>query len=123
MTKENYMALADFQSLWTDKCKPYIKDLHEYKDVYIGAAAASSTIKANAYHHDSITKGRPISISNASNAYIWVILPSTEETAVVMMNGMEVPMTSDGTTTISSKSYKVLKSGNTYTGSFNIFLF
>lgn len=93
-----------------------------YEDVYIGAAAASSTIRTSGYHHDSITRGRPIAISNASSgSYIWVILPASYSPAV-MMGGIEVPMALDSTITISGKSYKIWKSSNTYAGSFNLYL-
>lgn len=120
MTKANYMALDDFQSLWTNKCKPWIQSNHEYKDVYIGAAAASSTVIDDDYYRESVTKDRPIAISNASG-YIWIILPSTYS-PVAMMSGMEIPMTQDGTTTIEEETYKIWKSANTYSGTFNIYL-
>lgn len=120
MTTDNYMALEDFQELWTDKCKPWIQDIHKYKDVYIGAAAASSTVIANAYHHDSITIGKPITISNVSG-YLWIIMPG-DYTPVATMNGIEIPISLDSTTTIDSKTYKVWKSVNGYNGTFNIFL-
>ena len=32
MTQENYMALADVQSLWTEKQKPFIRQTYATKD-------------------------------------------------------------------------------------------
>lgn len=122
MTQDNYMAQADVQYLWTNKIKPAVAAKADvcYSDVYIGVAAQSSAVQVDGNHHDTITRGRPLAFSNASG-YIWLILPSTYS-PVVMMNGMEVPMTQDGTTTVGSVTYKILKSSNAYSGTFNIYL-
>lgn len=121
VTVDNYMALDDIQTLWTNTLKPWIlQNIHSYTDVYIGVAAASSTVIDNAYHHDNISAGRPITFTNASG-YLWIVMPATYS-PVAMMNGIEVPMALDSTTTISSKSYKVWESTNQYSGTFNIYL-
>ena len=93
----------------------------QYSDVYVGAAAAYSSIISNSYHYDSIVRGRPINISNASNDYIWVVLPA-DYSPVVLLSGIEMKISLEGTTTISSKSYKIWKSTNIYTGTFNLYL-
>ena len=105
----------------------YIKDSQAqdalyYKDIYIGAAASSSTIKTSTYHHDSILRGRPIAVDDVTSGdYIWVILPDTYS-PIVIMGGLEVPMSLNGTATIDSKSYKVWRSDNTYVDDFSISL-
>ena len=43
MTKENYMALADFQALWTEKIKPKIPEIAGTAD-YATAATCESII-------------------------------------------------------------------------------
>ena len=93
----------------------------QYSDVYIGAAAAYSSIISSSYHYDSIVRGRPINISNASSDYIWVVLPA-DYSPVVLLSGIEMKISLEGTTTISSKSYKIWKSTNIYTGTFNLYL-
>lgn len=94
----------------------------QYSDVYIGAAAAYSSIISSSYHYDSIVRGRPINISNASNEYIWIVLPA-DYSPVVLLSGTEMKISLEGTTTISSKSYKIWKSTDIFTGTFNLYLF
>lgn len=105
----------------------YIKDIESqealfYKDIYIGAATQSTTIKTSTYHHDVVAKGSLISIT-ADSHKIWLIFPDETEVPKVFMSGMEVPMVLHGTTTIDEETYKVYKSGSPYTGTFNVQLF
>lgn len=105
----------------------YVKDIEAqdalfYKDIYIGAAAQSTTIKTSTYHHDTLIKGSIVSIT-ANSHKIWMIFPETSDLPNVFMSGMEVTMVLHGTTTIDEKSYKVYKSVSPYTGSFNVQLF
>ena len=105
----------------------YIKDVESqealfYKDIYIGAATQSPTIKTEPYHHDIIAKGSLVPIT-ASSQKIWLIFQSTADTPNVFMSGMEVAMVLHGTTTIDDVEYKVYKSESPYTGTFNVQLF
>jgi hypothetical protein len=105
----------------------YIKDVESqealfYKDIYIGAATQSTTIKTATYHHDLIAKGSLVSIT-ANSQKIWLIFQSTAETPNVFMSGMEVAMVLHGTTTIDDVEYKVYKSESPFTGTFNVQLF
>ena len=93
-----------------------------YKDIYIGAATQSPTIKTDPYHYDIITKGSLVSIT-ASSQKIWLIFQSTADTPNVFMSGMEVTMILHGTTTIDDVEYKVYKSESPFTGTFNVQLF
>lgn len=97
------------------------KNLIVYKDVYIGVDAAYTDIVNENYHHDSIVEGTPISFDSVSG-YIWAVLPE-RYTPVVAMSLAEVPMTLDGTITIGDNSYKVWKSEEEQTGTFNLYLF
>lgn len=105
----------------------YIKDTEaqdaiSYTDVYLGAAAASSTIIDDDYYYDVITRCRPITISNAAaGSYVWLVLPAIYS-PVLAVGGVEMPMVLDSTTTIDGKSYKIWKSSNTYSGTFNVYL-
>ena len=105
----------------------YIKDVESqealfYKDIYIGAATQSTTIKTATYHYDLIAKGSLVSIT-ANSQKIWLIFQSTADTPNVFMSGMEVAMVLHGTTTINDVEYKVYKSESPFTGTFNIQLF
>jgi hypothetical protein len=105
----------------------YIKDSEAqealfYKDVYIGAATQSTTIKTDTYHYDTLAKGAPVPIT-AANHKIWLIFQSTMDIPSVYMSGMEVAMVLHGTTTIDDVEYKVYKSSSFYNGTFNIQLF
>ena len=117
MATENYMALADVQNLWTNQMKPAITT---FKDVYVGAGAVYSDVMVAAKHHDSVLKGALISVTASSN-YLWIILPNTYS-PIVQMGGIEVPMTAQSNVTVGEVTYKVLKSSNSYTGTFNITL-
>ena len=105
----------------------YIKDAESqealfYKDIYIGAATQSTTIKTATYHYDLIAKGSLVSIT-ANSQKIWLIFQSTADTPNVFMSGMEVAMVLHGTTTIDEVEYKVYKSESPFTGTFNVQLF
>lgn len=105
----------------------YIKDEESqdalfYKDIYIGAATQSTTIKTATYHHDIIARGSLVSIT-ANSQKIWLIFQSTADVPHVFMSGMEVAMVLHGTTTIDEVEYNVYKSNSPYTGTFNIQLF
>ena len=121
---ENYMALADFQTLWTDEIKPAIpeivEDARSFNDVYIGVGSTYSEVMIAANHHDSVRRCALMSVTASAN-YLWVILPSNY-TPVVKMGGIEVPMTAQSNVTVDEVTYKVLKSSNSYTGTFNIAL-
>ena len=105
----------------------YIKDVESqealfYKDIYIGAATQSTTIKTATYHYDLIAKGSLVSIT-ANSQKIWLIFQSTADTPNVFMSGMEVAMVLHGNTTIDEVEYKVYKSESPFTGTFNVQLF
>ena len=105
----------------------YIKDVESqealfYKDIYIGAATQSTTIKTATHHYDLIAKGSLVSIT-ANSQKIWLIFQSTADTPNVFMSGMEVAMVLHGNTTIDEVEYKVYKSESPFTGTFNVQLF
>lgn len=105
----------------------FIKDTESqealfYKDIYVGAATQSTTIKTSTYHHDMLVKGSLVSIT-ADSQKIWLIFPETNDVPNVFMSGMEVTMILHGTTTIDEAAYKVYKSNSPFTGTFNIQLF
>lgn len=105
----------------------YIKDTeaHDtifYKDIYVGAATQSTTIKTSTYHYDTVAKGSLISVT-ANSQKIWLIFKDGAEMPNIFMNGMEVSMVLHGTTTIDEETYNVYKSSSPFTGTFNIQLF
>lgn len=105
----------------------YIKDTEAqealfYKDIYVGAATQSTTIKTSTYHHDALVKGSLVSIT-ANNQKIWLIFPEAMDVPNVFMSGIEVTMVLHGTTAIDEATYKVYKSDSPYNGTFNIQLF
>jgi hypothetical protein len=108
-------------SAFTNDAGYVTADLTRYKDVYIGVAAVSTTVISSGYHHDNIVYGKPVTFSNASG-YIWAVLPA-EYGPTVAMSLVEVPMALDSITTIDSKSYKIWKSMNQYSGTFKLYLF
>ena len=97
------------------------RDSIQYKDVYIGTGDTASEVMVNANHYSQIQKYTPIGIS-ASAEYLWIIMPSAY-VPVMMLNGNEIPITLDGTVAVGDVTYKVWKSNNSYTGTFNVFLF
>ena len=92
-----------------------------YKDVYIGGAIVSSTIVSNTYHHDSILRARPISVTTTSE-YIWAVIPTSYTNPAILMGGLEVPIAWDSAITIEGKAYNIWKSINLYTGTFSLSL-
>lgn len=113
-------AIQDLYS-YLDKWKEEIDDyIHNYRSVYIGAGSAYTDVMVEANFHDRLQKGEAVSVA-ASTDYLWVILPQ-EYSPVVMMNGMEIPMTIDGTVTQDDVTYRILKSSNQYTETFNVIL-
>jgi len=92
-----------------------------YEDVYIGVATSLNTVLDEDYHHDLVEKGKPLAFSTVTG-YIWLILPASY-TPMVTMSFVEAPMNLDSTTVIEGKSYKIWRSPNTMSGSFNLSLF
>ena len=90
------------------------------ENVYIGSGASTSDVMVAGNLHASLRLGEAISVT-ASNAPLWVILPSSFY-PTVMMEGIKVPMTSQQDVEVQGVTYKVLKSDNTFTGSFNVVL-
>lgn len=93
-----------------------------FKDVYIGAAAQSTTIKTSTYHYDTIAKGSLLSMTSNGHK-IWLVFPETSDVPHVFMSGMDVSMELHETTVIEEKTYKVYKSVSPFTGTFNVQLF
>ena len=91
-----------------------------YKDVYVGAGGTVQDVMVAGNHHNDVIRGDQLSIT-ASSAYIWVVLPNTYS-PVLQMEGLNVPMTEQSNVTVGDVTYKVLKSSNSYTGTFNIIL-
>ena len=105
----------------------YIKDaeareaLSLYEDVYIGVGSTAESVMVAANHHDTMSKGDHVSMTASSNK-VWIILPNTFS-PVLTMTGVEMPMTPKSDITEGGVTYKVFSSTNTYTGTFNVFLF
>lgn len=91
-----------------------------YKDVYVGAGGTVQDVIVAANHHNDVIRGDQLSVT-ASSAYIWAVLPNTYS-PVLQMEGLNVPMTAQSDVTVGDVTYKVLKSSNSYTGTFNIIL-
>lgn len=91
-----------------------------YNDVYIGVGASRADIMTDGNHHDTVSKFEQISVT-VTNSYLWLILPDTYS-PVVQMNGIDIPMTEQESVTSGEVTYKVLKSSNAYTGTFNVSL-
>lgn len=91
-----------------------------YEDVYLGAGAAYTNVMVQANHYDAVLKGSVKSVA-INNSYLWLILPQTYN-PTILMGGMEIPVTAQSTITQGDVVYKVLKSSNSYTGTFNVIL-
>lgn len=91
-----------------------------FTDVYIGVGATYSDAMIAANHHDALSKGSLVSVT-ASSSYLWVILPNIYS-PVTQMGGLNVPMAEQSAVTVGNVTYKVLKSSNSYTGTFSISL-
>lgn len=118
MTTDNFMSLEDFQNLWANKIKPGVLT---FSTAYIGAGASAAAVMVPDNKKTDLLKGISTSVS-ASNAYLWVCTPSDNNTPTVLMNGITVPVTAQSNVTLEKVTYKVLKSNNKYTGTFNIVL-
>lgn len=87
MTTENYMALADFQSLWDDTIKPHIqqtystKSEHQIKVVEVSASATKT---------ESPTAGVEIDVIyvNTSNSAVTVTI--SHSSTVKTPNGSDI---------------------------------
>ena len=118
MTTGNYMSLEDFQNLWSNTIKPGVL---MFSTAYIGAGASAAAVMVPDNKKTNLLKGTGTPIS-ATNAYLWVCTPSDNDTPTVLMNGITVPVTAQSNVTLENVTYKVLKSNNKYTGTFNIVL-
>lgn len=92
-----------------------------YKDVYMGVAADYTDILNADNHYEALSKGTSIPFDTVSG-YIWAVLPE-DYSPTVAMSLVEVPMSLETTTTIDGKTYKIWKSAEEQTGSFNLYLF
>lgn len=94
--------------------------LSSFADVYVGVGSAYTDAMIEANHHDSLSNGTLVSVTASSNS-LWVILPDSFS-PTVQMGGLNVPMTAQTPVTSGGVTYKVLKSDNTYSGTFSISL-
>lgn len=92
-----------------------------YKNLYVGFGSQYSEAMTETCFHSTLPKGTALNFSPTSKK-MWVIIPSTY-TPSIMMEGFKVPMTLQANIDIEGEAYKVFGSDNTYTGSFDIFLF
>ena len=91
-----------------------------YPDVYVGAGTVYTDVMIAGNHHDQAMKDTGIEVT-AADEYLFIILPDNSE-PVVLIGGVPVPMTEDGTVTQGDVTYKILKSGNRYAGTFEVVL-
>ena len=91
-----------------------------YTDVYVGAGTVYTDVMIAGNHHDEAMKDTGIEVT-ATDEYLFVILPDNS-TPNVIMSGVPVSMTEDGTVTQGDVTYKILKSGNRYAGTFEVVL-
>lgn len=92
-----------------------------YRDLYVGVGGVYSDILTLSDFHEKLIKGTPLSFSPTAEK-LWVIAPSAY-TPTLLMEGFRVPMAQQASITLDGAAYKVYGSDNTYTGSFDIFLF
>lgn len=92
-----------------------------YEGVYLGVDADYTDILNPEHFHELIARGKAVNFDTVSG-YIWVVAPA-DETIVVAMSLVEVPMELNSTVDIDGESYKVWKSQEEQTGSFNLYLF
>ncbi len=108
-------------SLITVEKLQYFKSrLVNFQDAYVGTGSAYTDAMTDANHHTSLSRGAMVSVT-ASNNYLWIILPSTFS-PTVQIGGLSVPMTAQSPITSGGVTYQVLKSDNTYSGTFSISL-
>ncbi len=92
-----------------------------YEDVYIGTGATYVSVMVEANHHDTVFKGDRFSIT-VNNSKIRIIMPSSYSPAI-LMNGVQAPLSLSNTVTVNEIEYKVWATNNTYTGTFDMFMF
>ena len=92
-----------------------------FTDVYIGVGASAASVMVAANHHNAMGRGEHVSLT-ASSRKVWIILPNTYS-PILTMGGIEMPMTAESNITDDGVTYKVFSSSNTYTGTFNVFIF
>lgn len=89
-----------------------------YKDFYLGVGVTESDVKIAANYHTAERKSSVFSFT-ASSQKVWLIIPSTYS-PVLEMSSVDIPMVLDRTYTSGDVTYKVWKSDNSYTGTFNL---
>ena len=92
-----------------------------YEDVYLGTGSSAASVMVPANHHDTLSKGEHVTVTASSNK-VWIILPNTFSPTLTM-NGMEIPLTYESSITVDDITYRVMSSSNTYTGTFNVYVF
>lgn len=86
---------------------------------YVGAGSVVGDVYGvNANKHDNFNTRNKVSIT-CEGKYIFVVYPANSDYEFdLSMNGFSIPVDSVDTTSISG--YKIIKSQNTYTGTFSI---
>lgn len=91
-----------------------------YYNVYIGMGESVEDIMITENHYDSIRRTTPMNIMG--NKSLFVIIPSKYSTPTVLMSGVLIPMVNEPSVIRDGVVFKVLKSVNTYSESFNVIL-
>ena len=89
-----------------------------YKEFYVGVAASYLNIIDVDYYHESIARGVFVPFEEV-DGYIWVVMPG-DYTPKVSLNLVQADMELDSSILINSKRYKVWKSVDTHSGTFNL---
>ena len=92
-----------------------------FEDVYIGKGVNYTSAMVAANHHDVVLRGDHVNMT-CNNSKVWIILKSTNTAPLLMMTGIEMPLTAESDVTQEGVTYKVYSSSNTYTGTFDIFV-
>ena len=87
--------------------------------VAIGAVAQTSTLMVN--DGAATSEKIPLDGWNADGAQHNQMLYLASE--ITAMNGMEIPLTYESSITEGDVTYRVMSSSNTYTGTFNVYMF
>ncbi len=93
-----------------------------FEDVYIGKGVNYTSAMVAANHHDVVLRGDHVNMT-CNNSKVWIILKSTNTAPLLMMAGVEMPLTAESDVTQEGVTYKVYSSSNTYTGTFDVFVF
>lgn len=93
-----------------------------FEDVYIGKGVNYTSAMVAANHHDVVLRGDHVNMT-CNNSKVWIILKSTNNAPLLMMAGVEMPLTAESDVTQEGVTYKVYSSSNTYTGTFDVFVF